>query len=56
MIICLERDADCSHMVQLMPLSPQNLVISCLAQIQTGFTSLVLDYPGYPGKEAVKWV
>jgi len=25
---CLERDADCLHMVQLMPLPSQNLIIS----------------------------
>ena len=30
--------------------------ISCLILIQTGFTFLVPAYPGFPGKEAVKWV
>ena len=25
MVICLDRDADCLHMVQLMPLRPQTL-------------------------------
>jgi len=34
----------------------RNAIISCLIQIQTGFTFLVLVYPGCPGKEAVKWV
>jgi len=34
----------------------QNLIISCLFYIQTGFTFLVLAYPGCPGKEDVKWV
>jgi len=51
--ICLEQGADCLHMVQLMPLSSQNPVISCLFKIQTGFAFLVLAYPGCPGKEEV---
>ena len=34
----------------------QNPIISCLIQIQIGFTCLVPAYPGCPGKEAVKWV
>ena len=29
-------------------------IIFCLILIQTGFTFLVLAYPGRPGKEAVK--
>jgi len=29
-----------------------NPIISCLIVIQTGFTFLVLAYPGCPGKEA----
>jgi len=29
---------------------------SSLSKIQTGFSFLVLAYPGYPGKEAVKLV
>jgi len=52
MVVCLERGADCLHMVQLMP----NPVISCLILIQAGFTFLVPAYPGSPGKEAVKQV
>ena len=52
MVVCLERGADCLHMVQLMP----NPVISCLSLIQAGFTFLVPAYPGSPGKEAVKQV
>ena len=40
-VICLQRCADCLHMVQLMPLPSQNPIISCLNQIQTGFTFLV---------------
>ena len=31
----------------------QNPVISCLIEIQTGFTYLVRAYPGCPGKEVV---
>ena len=30
MVICLERGADCLHMVQLMPQPSQNPIISCL--------------------------
>jgi len=55
-VICLERGADCLHMVQLMPLPSPNLTISCLNWIQTSFTSLLPAYPGWPGKEAVKQV
>jgi len=49
---CLERGADL-HMAQLMPLP---LTVSCSSKIQIGFTFLVPAYPGYPGKEAVKWL
>ena len=56
MVICLERGADCLHMVQLMPLPPQNPIVSCLISIQTGFIFLVPTYPGCPGKEAIEWV
>jgi len=49
--------ADCLHMVQLMDaIASQNPIISCLAEIQTGFTFLVPADPGGPGKEAVEWV
>ena len=51
MVICLERGADL-HMAQLMPLP---LTVSCSSKIQISFTFLVPAYPGYPGKEAVKW-
>jgi len=47
-----ERGADL-HMAQLMPLP---LTVSCSSKIQIGFTYLVPAYPGYPGKEAVKWL
>jgi len=39
-VICLERGADCLHIVQLMPLPSQNPIISCLVYIQTGCTFL----------------
>jgi len=40
-------------MAQLMPLP---LTVSCSSKIQIGFTFLVPAYPGYPGKEVVKWL
>jgi len=49
---CLERGADL-HMAQLMPLP---LTVSCSSKIQIGFTFLVPSYPGWPGKEAGKWL
>ena len=52
MVICLERDADL-HMAQLMPLP---LADSFFSKIQIGFTFLVPDHPGSPGKRAVKRV
>jgi len=52
MVIYLERGADL-HMAQLMPLL---LTVSCFSKIQTGFTFLVLAYPGSPEKKAVKRV
>jgi len=55
MVICLERDVDL-RMVQMMPLPSQSPIISCFVYIQTGFTFLVLAFPGCPGKEAVKQV
>ena len=35
---------------------PLSLTVSCSSKIQIGFTFLVPAYPGYPGKEAVKWL
>ena len=46
MVICLERYAD-FHMAQVMPLP---VSVSCFTKIKIGFTSLVLAYPGSPGK------
>ena len=52
MVICLERGADL-RIAQLMPLL---LTVSCFSKIQIGFTFLVPDHPGSPGKRAVKRV
>jgi len=49
-VICLERGADL-HMAQLMPLP---LTVSCLSEIQIGFTFLVPAHPGSPRNRAVK--
>jgi len=49
MVICLELGADL-HMAQLMPLTLASV------KIQTGFTFLVPDHLGSPGKRAVKCV
>ena len=46
MVICLERGADL-HLAQLMPLP---FTASCFSKIQIGFTFLVLNHPGSPGK------
>ena len=53
MVICLERDADDLHMVQLMPLPPHHLL---LQQNPEWFIFLVPAYPGCSGKKAVKWL
>jgi len=53
MVVCLEQGADL-HMAQLMPLP---LTVSCFSKIQTGFTFLVLAYPGSRSRQgAVKRV
>jgi len=52
MVICLERVANL-HTVQLIPLP---LTVSCFSEVQIGFTFLVPDYPGSPGKKVVKWM
>ena len=52
MVICLQRGADL-HVSQLRPLP---LAVSCFSKIQIGFTFLVTEDPGSPGKSAVKWV
>jgi len=43
-VICLKRGADL-HMAQLMLLP---LTVSCLSQIQIGFTFLIPAHPGNP--------
>ena len=53
MVICLERGADCLHMVQLMPLP---LTVSCFSKIQIGLPFLVPAHLGSPQKRAVKRV
>jgi len=52
MVMCTEQGAD-MHMAQLMPLP---LTVSCFSKIQIGFTFLVPDHLGSPGKRAVKWM
>ena len=55
MVICLERGADCFHMVQLMPLHPKtSFLASFKSRLVLPFQ--LLAYPGCPGKEAVKRV
>jgi len=44
-VICLERGADCLYMGPPDATASKNPVISCLIQIQTGFTFLVPAYP-----------
>ena len=53
-VICLERGADCLHMVQLMPVHPKATCPS-LASFKSKLILLVPAYPGCPGKEAVEW-
>ena len=52
MVIYLQRCADV-HISQSLPLP---LTVSCISKILTGFTFLVLAYPGSPGQRAVKRV
>ena len=56
MVICLERDAHCLHMVQLMPLPPPPPSSLASFKSRLDFTFLVLAFPGCPGKKAVKQV
>jgi len=55
-LICMERGANCMHMVQLMPVPSKTPSSLALFKIPTGFTFLVPAYPGCPRKEANKWV
>jgi len=52
MVVCMERGADL-HTAQLMPLP---LTVSCLSEIQIGFTFLVPAHLGSPKQRAVKRV
>jgi len=52
-VICLQRGADCLHMVQLMPLHPQTPSSHASFKSRLVFTFLVPTYPGCPGKEAI---
>ena len=56
-VICLERGADCLHMVQLMPL-PFPKPRHHLPHLNPDwfYLSRYLAYPGCPGKEAIKRV
>jgi len=54
MVIYLEQDADCLHMVQLMQLHLKTPSSLASFKSQIGFTFLVPAYSGYPGKEAIK--
>jgi len=51
-VVRLEQGADL-HTAQLMPLL---LTVSCFTKIQIGFTFLVSDHLGSPGKGAIKRV
>jgi len=52
-VVCLERGADCLHMVQLMPMPPQSLA---LFKSRLIFAFLIPAYTGCPRKEAAKRV
>jgi len=53
MAICLQRGASDLHMVQLMPLPPHHLLLHYNWE---RFTFLVPGYPGFTGKDAIKYV
>jgi len=53
-VICLERDADCLHMVQLMSLHPKTPSTLASFKFRLVFSFLVPAYAGCSGKEAVK--
>jgi len=43
-VICLERGADCLHMVQLMPMNPKTSSLASFKSRPVGFTFQVPDY------------
>ena len=54
MVICLERDANDLHMIQLVPLPPQSHHVFALLN-PDWCTFLMQAFPvGCPGKEAIK--
>ena len=55
-VVCLERGADCLHMVQLMPMPPQTTKSLALFQFRLIFAFLIPAYTGCPRKEAAKRV
>jgi len=44
LVICLERGADCLHSGPADSTASQNSIISCLIELQTGFTFMVPAY------------
>jgi len=55
-VICLEQDAYCLHMVQLMTLHPKTPSSLASFKSRLVFIFLIPAYPGCPEKEAVKRV
>ena len=53
MVMCLQWDAHCLHIVWPMPLPSRNPIISCLVKIQKDFAFLVPPYPGEPEKDTM---
>ena len=56
MVICLERGADCLHVVQLIPLHPKTPSSLASFKYVLAFVLLIPAYPGCPEKEAIKRV
>jgi len=54
MVIYLEQGANDLNMIWLMPLPPHCLLLH--SNPKWFNLSMVLVYPGCPGKEAVKWL
>jgi len=51
---CSDGSQNDLHMVQLTPLPPHHLLLSCFIKKLNSFTFLVLAYPGCPVNEAIK--
>ena len=56
MVVCLERGADCLHMVQLMPMPPQTTKSFTIFKSRLIFAFLIPAYTACPRKEAAKRV